>query len=135
MPDKAPLTRTLTADTPPVATAGNDASEAVGPAPYAGVVSSVTYTPSASITGANTNSRTLKLVNKGSAGSGTNVVAELALVSGVNPAAFVQKALTLSGTASKLEVAEGDVLVFVSEHVGTGITDPGGEVQVKLERS
>lgn len=135
MPDKAPLTRTLTADTQPVATAGNDASESVGPAPFAGVVASVTYTPSAAITGANTNSRTLKVVNKGSAGSGTNVVAELALVSGVNPAAAVQKALTLSGTASKLEVAEGDVLLFVSEHVGTGITDPGGEVQIKLERS
>jgi hypothetical protein len=133
--DKAPLTKALTADAPAVATAGNDASESVGPAPFAGTVAGVTYTPSAAITGANTNSRTLKLVNKGQSGSGTTVIAELALTSGVNAAAFDEKALTLSGTAANKEVAEGDVLAFVSEHVGTGITDPGGEVQVRLERS
>jgi hypothetical protein len=135
MPDKAPLTKTLTADTQPIATAGNDASEAVGPAQFAGVVTSVTYTPSAAITGANTNSRTLTLVNKGQSGAGTTVVAELALVSGVNPAANDEKALTLSATAANLVVAEGDVLTFVSTHVGTGITDPGGHVEVKVERS
>ena len=135
MPDKAPLTRTLTADAPVVSTVGNDASESVGPAPFAGVVASVTYTPSAAITGANTNSRTLKLVNKGQSGSGSTVIAELALTSGVNAAAFDEKALTLSGTAANKEVAEGDVLAIESLHVGTGIADPGGEVQVKLERS
>jgi hypothetical protein len=135
MTDQAPLTKKLTADTDAVS-AGSDASLSIGPAPVAGTVTSVTYTPSGSgITGANTNSRTLKVVNKGQSGSGSTVVADLALTSGINATAFDEKALTLSGTAANLVVAEGDVLAFVSEHVGTGLADPGGEVQVKVSRS
>lgn len=134
MADKAPLTRKLTADTDALAV-GVDSSYSVGPAPFAGTVASVTYTPPAAITGANTNSRTLTLVNKGQSGSGSTVIATLALTNGVNAAAFDETALTLSGTAANLEVAEGDVLAFVSTHVGTGIADPGGEVTVTVSRS
>lgn len=134
MADKAPLTRKLTADTDALAV-GADGSYSVGPCPFAGTVAAVTYTPSAAITGANTNSRTLTLVNKGQAGSGSTTVATLALTTGVNAAAFDETPLTLSGTAANLEVAEGDVLAFVSTHVGTGIADPGGEVTVTVSRS
>lgn len=134
MSERAPLTTKLTADADAVAKA-SDATISIGAAPFAGKVTSVTYTPGAAIAGTNTNTRTLKLVNKGQSGSGTTVVAELALVSGVNPAAFDEKALTLSGTASKLEVAEGDVLAFESVHTGEGLVDPGGEIQVKIARS
>jgi hypothetical protein len=130
---EAPLVRKLTADADAVAK-GSDGSISVGPAPFAGKVVSVTYIPPSTLTGANTNSRTLKLVNKGQSGSGTNVVAEKAFTTGVNAAAFDETALTLSGTASKLEVAQGDVLALVSEHVGEGLADPGGEFQVKIER-
>jgi len=133
MSERAPLTSKLTADADAVAK-GADSSISIGPAPFAGKVTSVTYTPSAAITGTATNTRTLKLLNKGQSGSGTAVVAELALVSGVNPAAFDEKALTLSGTASKLEVAEGDILAFESVHTAEGLVDPGGEVQVKIAR-
>lgn len=134
MTDTAPLTRKLTADSDAVAK-GSDGVVPVGAAPFAGVVSTVTYTPPTKLTGANTNSRTLKLINKGAAGEGTTVVAELAFVSAVNANANDETALTLSGTASKLEVASGDVLTLESLHVGEGLADPGGEVTVSITRS
>jgi len=134
MTDRAPLIETLTADADTV-TKGSDGSISVGTAPFDGTVESVTYTPGSTLTGANTNSRTLSLVNKGQTGAGTAVVAEKAFTTGVNAPAFDETALTLSGTASKLVVAAGDVLAFVSTHVGEGLVDPGGEVQVKVARS
>lgn len=103
--------------------------------PSAGSVSSVTYIPAASQSGAATNSRTLNLVNKGSAGAGTTVVATLALASGVNLTAFDEKTITVSSTAADLVVAEGDVLQWQSLHVGTGIADPGGTVIVTIDRT
>lgn len=134
MTDRAPLTETLTADADTVAK-GSDGSIALGAAPFDGTVESVTYTPPTTLTGANTNSRTLSLVNKGQNGAGTNVVAEKAFTSGVNATAFDETALTLSGTASKLAVSAGDVLAFVSTHVGEGLADPGGEISVRVSRS
>ena len=134
MTDTAPLIRKLTADADAVAK-GSDATVPIGAAPFAGVVTSVTVTPPSKLTGANTNSRTLKLINKGQAGEGTTVVAEKAFISGVNANAADETALALSGTASKLEVAEGDVLALESLHVGEGLADPGCEVTVKVSRN
>jgi hypothetical protein len=134
MSELAPLTQKLTADADAVAK-GADGSISVGVAPFDGTVTSVTYTPPATLTGANTNSRTLSLINKGQSGSGSAVVAETAFTSGINATAFDEKALTLSGTSSKLEVKAGDVLAFVSTHIGEGLADPGGEVTVKVARS
>jgi hypothetical protein len=72
---------------------------------------------------------------QGPGGAGTTSVASLALTSGVNAPAADEKALTLSGTPANLVVASGDVLEFDSTHVGTGIADPGGLVQVTFSRS
>lgn len=134
MPDTSPLTQTLQARVAAVA-AGSDATENVAEAPWAGTVTGVSYTPDATITGAATNNRTLSLVNKAQDGTGTTVVATLSLVNGVNIAASDEGALTLSGTPANLVVAAGDELAFVSTHVGTGIADPGGLVQVTLSRT
>lgn len=134
MPDSAPLTRTQEASLPPLATAV-DGDVIVTEAPFAATVTAVSYIPEATITGANTNSRTLTLVNKAQDGTGTTVVATLALTSGVNAAAADEKPLTLSGVAGATTVASGDVLEFVSTHSGTGIADPGGRVHVELTRS
>jgi hypothetical protein len=134
MPDQAPLQRTAHSRVQPVG-AGADATEQVCVAPFDGTVTAVTYTPDTTITGANTNSRTISLVNKGQAGAGTTSVATLALTSGVNAPAADEKALTLSGTPANLVVASGDVLEFDSTHIGTGIADPGGLVQVTFSRS
>lgn len=135
MPDTAPLVRKLQA-TIPATGAAADYDQTIGEAPFAGTVTDVSYTPEAAITGANTETRTLTLVNKGAAGAGTTVVATLALTSGVNGVAFDEKALTLSAVAGATTVAEGDILAFVSTHSGsTGLADPGGLAQVEITRS
>jgi len=134
MPDTAPLVRKLTADVPAAAT-GADGEHDVGQAPFAATVTAVTYLSDTTLTGANTNSRTVVLVNKGAAGSGTTVVATLAFVSGVNATADAPTAVTLSAVAGATTVASGDVLAWQSTHVGTGLADPGGVVTVEFTRA
>jgi hypothetical protein len=135
MPDTSPMVRKLQTTLAATAAAA-DLSQSVGEAPFAGTVTSVSYTPKADITGANTESRTLTLVNKGSDGNGTTVVATLAFTSGVNASDYDEKAFTLSLVAGATTVAAGDILAAVSTHVGsTGLADPGGLVQVEITRS
>lgn len=134
MGDKAPLVETLQAR---VAAEGltTDGTEPVGEAPFAGTVTSVSYTPDSTITGAATNNRTVSLVNKGQDGSGNTVIATLAFNTGVNAPADDEKQIPLSGVAANLVVAAGDILAFASVHGGTGLADPGGLVQVGIDRS
>lgn len=134
MSDQAPLVQTLKSQAD-AAAATADPSTVLGEAQFDGTVTRCVYIPSASITGANTNSRTLTLQNRGQAGAGTTAVATLALTSGVNATADDAKALTLSGTAANLVVVAGDVLSFESVHTGTGLADPGGQVVVEITRS
>lgn len=134
-PNASPLLRNLNVVAPAVA-ANADKSTIVGESLEDGVVSGVSYTPVADVTGANTETRTISLVNKGGDGNGTTVVATLALASGVNLSDFDEKALTLSATPANLIVAESDVLAFASIHSGTtGLADPGGSVKVEIGRS
>jgi hypothetical protein len=131
----APFSQKLTQVAQPVGTAGNDLLTIVGEVPFAATVTEVTYLPGAALAGANTNSRTLNLYNRGPAGTGTTLVATLALVSGVNLVDNDEKTIPLSGTPANLQVAADDVLEWESLHIGTGITDPGGVVQVTLNRN
>lgn len=135
MGDSAPLVRAVEADVPPVSTAGNDDDTVLFQAPFDCTVLLVEYVPEAAITGADTNSRTLSVVNKGQAGSGSTTVASLALTNGVTASAYNEKAVTLSGTAANLVLAAGDTVQWRSVHVGTGITDPGGLVRVTISRN
>jgi hypothetical protein len=134
MSEQAPRTIKLQGTQPPISTVGNSDSFPLGEAPEAGVLSSASYVPETTITGANTNTRIHRVVNKGQAGSGTTVMASLQYNSGVNATAGDEKALTLSGTAADLVVAAGDIIAFESNAVATGIADPGGLVQVELSR-
>lgn len=131
---QAPHASTIDANLSAVA-AGSDLQTVVGEAPEAGTIARVAYIPVSTVTGANTNSRTLTVTNRKQDGTGTTVAATLALTSGVNAAADDEKAVTLSGTAANLAVAAGDVITFESTHVGTGIADPGGRVVIELDRS
>jgi hypothetical protein len=135
MADSAPLVRNYKATVAAVA-AGSDKETNVVDVEFAGTVSAVTYVPDTVLTGANTDSRTLVLVNKGQSGAGTTIVATKAFTSGVNAAADDETAITLSGTAANLVVAAGDILAWQSNHVGsTGLADPGGMVVVGITRS
>ena len=134
MPDTHPYSSKISENVPDVATATDD-TKILAEAQFACTVSEVTYTPDAALTGANTNTRRVALLNKGTDGTGTDIIAELQFNSGVNMAAGDEKTITLSGTAANLEVAEGEILAWESEAVGTGIADPGGLVQVTLTRA
>jgi hypothetical protein len=77
------------------------------------------------VTGDNTNTTNLDVVNKGAAGAGTTVVASLALPTGVNLVAFQKFALALVGAAiiaaGGIDLNEGDVLTIKYTKVGTGV--------------
>jgi hypothetical protein len=130
----APLVRTQQATLPALgaAVAGD---QTVGEAPFAGTVTAVTFTPEAAITGDNTNTRTMTLVNKGQTGSGSTVIATLAFTTGVNGVAFDEKAFTLSAVANATTVAESDILVAVETVAGSGLANPGGRIEVTFSRS
>ena len=135
MTDLSPLVQTYKGNLPATG-ATTDYDQGLVEAPFAGAVTSVSYTPEANITGDNTNSRTLTLVNTGSDGNGTTVMATLAFTTGVNATDFNENAFTLSVVANATAAAEGDILKVVSTHVGgSGLADPGGLVQVNLSRS
>lgn len=135
MTDQAPLVVTLRQDADPVGAAA-DGTSVIGEAPVDGTVTRVAFIASSALTGANTESRTLTVKNKGQDGSGTTTVASKAFTSGVNAAASDATTVTLSGTPANLVVAQGDVLQLESTHVGsTGLADPGGEVVVEITRS
>lgn len=120
---------------PGMATAGTDDTVIFGTAPFAGTVTAVTYTADTAITGANTNTRRVALINRGAAGAGTTVIAELTFVSGVNATAGDELPLTLSVVEGATTVAQGDVLAWFSDAVLTGLADPGGMVTVSISRT
>ena len=128
----APLTRFIEENVPALALGASD-DTSFTQANWAGTVASVKYIPDAAITGANTNTRSVSLINKGPAAAGNVVVATLQFNSGVNATTQDDVSLTL-GVAANLAISDGDNLVWRSTSVGTGIADPGGLVQVQLSR-
>lgn len=114
------------------ATAERDASFAE--VPYGATVTGVSYTPKANITGANTDTRTLQLVNRGQDGNSERLIAQVTFLSGVNATDYNEVELTLTDTLSYREVAAGDILELVSRHSGSGLADPGGLLQVEITR-
>lgn len=130
---QAPLGGKLSFNVPAVAQA-TDQTIAFLRMPFTGTIVSVNYAANADITGANTNTRRVALINKGLDGNGATVVAELQFNSGVNAADYDEKPVTLSGTVANLDVAEGAVLAWFSDSVGTGLADPGGAVVVEIAR-
>lgn len=140
MPDtnasyEAPVSRSRQCPVAAVGTAGNDLTTNIVQVEADGVISSVKYIPASTITGANTDTRKVVLVNKGAAGSGTTAIATLQFNSGVNATAAIAKTITLSVTAADLAVSAGDILQWQSTHVGSGIADPGGLAVIVVGRT
>lgn len=130
MPATYPVALEMRADAPSMFdTDGADRITMVGRVRYPGIVNSVEIIPNWTMAGANTNSRTYTLYNRGTSGAGTTAIATLALTSGVDLTKFASKAITI--TAANAVVAVGDVLEWESLHVGTGLPDPGGQVIVQ----
>lgn len=129
---EAPLTKEFEAWIPGQS-AGTDSDQAICVAPFAGVVSEVTLTPEAAVTGATSTKRTFTLINKGQSGSGTTAVAVLDLITGTDLVAFDEKAFTISASPADKVVA-GDVLVLAETHASTGTAHSGGSVKVKISK-
>lgn len=135
MSELSPLTKTFSAVIPATG-ATADFVVAICEAPFAGTVTAVKYVADTAITGANTDSRTGRLHNRGQAGAGTTVVASKAFTLAVDAAQYDATAITLSAVAGATTVAAGDVLTWESLHVGSsGLADPGGTVLVTITRS
>lgn len=134
MAERAPQDTVLEAEIDALGT-DVEATVVIGEVQEAGFVNEVTYTPRANITGAATNHRAVTLINKGSDGNGTLVVATLAFDSGINALDFDEKVITLSVVANARVVSPGDVLAWFSSTPGTGIADPGGVVKVTIGRA
>lgn len=133
MSDTAPLLQTVTVSVAGTATAvDNERNVAV--APYGGSVNLVTYTPETTLSGVDTNSRTITLVNKGQTGTGTTIIATKAFTAGQNAAADDETTIPLSPTAGNRLIQNGDVLAWQSLHVGTGLADPGGLAKIEFLR-
>lgn len=125
MADYGAFTRSLPSGPVASTAAGADASGRYVVAPYDGKVTGARIISASAITGANTDSRTVELRNRGQAGGGTALVASKAFISGVNAVADTTTALTLTAVAADLLVAAGDILEVISLHVGaTGLAGP-----------
>lgn len=132
--EAAPFTQYLAASVA-AAAAGADASGLLV-APFDCTVAAASFIPLTILTGANTDSRTIQVINRGQSGAGTTVVASKAFVSGTNAPAEDETALTLSVTAADLVIAAGDVIEVKSLHVGgTGLAGPQGIVRLSLSRT
>lgn len=101
--------------------------------PVAGNVTAVTIMPDATLTGADTNSATLSLINKGLTGGDTRVAATKAFTNGVTATAFDETSLTVSGTAANVACVAGDVLALSVIKVGSGLTTPDMLVKVSIQ--
>ena len=119
------------ADHPAQATAATDESFVVGEVNTNATVTEVTVIPSTTQAGVDTTTRTFSLQNRGSAGSGTTVIATFVTdVAGGGFTAFDEKAWTLHATAANRDVAVGDVLAVVETHGSTGAAHPAFEISV-----
>ena len=100
-------------------------------APFACKVTAVRLVPGAAVTGANTNTTHLNLINRGADGSGTTELANYDLTSGNDLTAYDNK--NLYTPASGLAVVAGGVLTLQEEKVGTGLLVPSLLAIVEFE--
>lgn len=134
MTDTAPLVHVIERTVPAVGAAA-DAEVNLGVVPFAGTITAVKYVPDTVLTGANTETRTGLVKNKGQAGAGTTTAASKAFTAGVNAAADTPTSITLSAVSGATTVAANDVLAWQSTHSGsTGLADPGGILHVEITR-
>jgi len=115
---------------PPTA-AGTAIEVPVAQLPYAALITEIKWIPGAAMTANGTNYCTLTPRNRQS-GSGTVVPATARAWSSTNSVANTPETLTLSATASDLQVAANDVLTAHFTHTASGLAIPAGIVQMKL---
>ena len=89
-----------------------------------GVVNSVEFVPSWTMTGVATNNRTFTLYNRRTDGTGTTAIAQLSMTAGASMTKAVAKVIPI--TAANATIVVGDLLQWESLPNGAGMQDPGG---------
>ncbi len=93
-------------------------------APFNCQITAVSYIPDAAITGADTNTRHVNIVDRGLDGLGTDEIANKDYTNGVDATALNEEVLTM--TSLNHVLSEGDVVAAEFEEIGTGIGVPAG---------
>lgn len=124
MPDQTGLSRSHRFQIPAQGTAGTTQNTDVLKVPFPGTILAASLTTPTAIVANAGNYRTFSLVNKGSDGTGTTVIATLD-TSTTGFSAGDERAMTLSGTAANLEVAQDDILAIQETVTGTGVAHTG----------
>jgi hypothetical protein len=101
--------------------------------PFNAVVKAVSYVPKTTVTGAATNNFQITCRNRGAAGAGSTLPASLTFGNGTNASALTATALTLSSTASDLNLTAGDVITVEKIVNGTGMAMPSGCVVLDVQ--
>lgn len=114
---------------PPTA-AGTAVEVPVIALPYSALITEVKWIPGAAMTANGTNFCTLTVRNR-QTGAGT-VVPGTRSWAATNSVSTTPETLTLSATATDLQLAANDVLTAHFTHSGTGLAIPAGIVQVKV---
>lgn len=115
------------------ATAGTADEFARFVVPFNATVKAASYVPKSLVTGVVTNNFAITVRNRGAAGAGTAVPASLTFANGTNAPALTPTALTLSATASDLQLTAGDVITVEKLVNGTGLAMPSGCVALDLQ--
>jgi len=120
-------------DIPPVAAADLSVEFPVFEAPFACRARKVVTVAGAAVTGADTNTRHLNLINKGTDGAGVTELANRDYVAGTNSVKGDEE--NLYAPATYLALAVGTVLHIQSERIGTGQALPpiGGYVEFESQ--
>jgi hypothetical protein len=101
-------------------------------APFNVKVTGAVWIPKASVTANGTNFFTLGLRNRGAAGAGSTYPATRSYAA-TNSTALVPENMTLSATATDLNLATGDHLTADKVNTGTGLAMPAGTVRVYVQ--
>lgn len=117
----------------PAVTAGTDKKYPLFRAEADITITAAYFIPQANITGQDTNTMTVKVINAGTDGSGTTLIASKAYTSGNNATALKPEALTLSTTAANLDIDAGEVIAYFNDQAGTGLNCPEGVIEVHFQ--
>lgn len=102
-------------------------------APFKCKIRSISVRWDAAITGADTNTTHINVINAGTAGAGTTELAAVDYVAGTD--AVKGAVVSLYAPASPLEVAAGTLIQLQHEKVASGLLIPSGLVTIVYEGS
>lgn len=114
----------------PAAIAAGVPETTLGECQFPATITEVSLISESALTGATATARTISIYNRGQAGAGAVLVAQLVFNTGVDLVANDEKLIPLSGTPANLVVAAGDVLECVETVTSTGTAR--GEAQITI---